>query len=104
MGVPLIEAAGCGIPAITAKINDRFGLTEGFLDQLPPYESGDSFSDHTELFSVQSQIEELLSSETEYRKVSKQGRVKAHNEFESNHVMENFIKEAEMNPASFKLH
>ncbi|TWT07026.1 glycosyltransferase family 4 protein [Planococcus sp. CPCC 101016] len=104
MGVPLIEAAGCGIPAITAKINDRFGLTEGFLDQLPPYESGDSFSEHSDLFSVQSQIEKLLLNEIEYLKVSKQGRIKAHTEFESNQVMEKFIKEAEMKTAAFRLH
>lgn len=103
MGVPLIEAAGCGIPGITAKINDPFGLTEGFLHQLPPYESGDSFSADSELFSVQTQIEKLLSSETEYRKMSKRDRIKAR-EFESDHVMENFIKEAEIKDFSFRLH
>lgn len=103
MGVPLIEAAGCGIPAIAAKINDPFGVTEGFLHQLPPYESGDSFAEASEQFSVQEQIEKLLSSETEYRKISKRDRLKA-NEFESNHVMENFIKEAEAKNYSFRLH
>lgn len=103
MGVPLIEAAGCGIPAITAKINDRLGLTEGFLHQLPPYESGDSFAEDNELFSVQTQIEKLLSSDKEYRKISKWDRIKAH-EFESDHVMENFIKKAEAKKFSFNLH
>ncbi|MBT2572007.1 glycosyltransferase [Planococcus sp. ISL-110] len=103
MGVPLIEAAGCGIPGIAAKINDQFGLTEGFLHQLPPYESGDSFSADSELFGVQAQIEKLLSNETQYQKISKRDRVKA-NEFESDHVMENFIKEAETKKFSFRLH
>ncbi|MDJ0332975.1 glycosyltransferase [Planococcus sp. S3-L1] len=103
MGVPLIEAAGCGIPGITAKINDQLGLTEGFLHQLPPYESGESFSADSELYSVQAQIEQLLSSETRYHKVSKHDRAKA-NEFESNHVMEKFIKEAEVEKYAFRLH
>lgn len=103
MGVPLIEAAGCGIPAIAAKINDSFSLTEGFLHQLPPYESGDSFSQESELYSVQEQIEKLLSSEVEYRKVSNLDRIKA-NEFESNHVMENFIKQAETMNLLARLH
>jgi glycosyltransferase involved in cell wall biosynthesis len=103
MGVPLIQAAGCGIPSITAKINDRFGMTEGFLHQLAPFESGDSFSAKSKLFSVQAQIEKLLSSETEYRKTSKWDRLKAQ-EFESDHVMENFIKEAEAKQLSFRLH
>ena len=103
MGVPLIEAAGCGIPAITAKINDWDGVTEGFLHQLPPYESGDSFSGDTELFSVQAQIEKLLSSEKQYQKTSKWDRIKAR-EFESDHVMENFIKEAETKVYSIRLH
>ncbi|EIM04952.1 hypothetical protein A1A1_18742 [Planococcus antarcticus DSM 14505] len=103
MGVSLIEAAGCGIPAIAGKINDRFGLTEGFLHQLPPYESGDSFSADSELFSVQEQIEKLLLSETAYRKASKRDRIKA-KDFESDHVMENFMKEAEAEKFSFRLH
>ncbi|MCH4826800.1 glycosyltransferase [Planococcus halocryophilus] len=103
MGVPLIEAAGCGIPGIVGKVNDRFGLTEGFLHQLPPYESGDSFSEKSELFSVEEQIMKLLSSKEEYNKISKKERVKA-NQFESNHVMENFIKEAEFNQFAFRLH
>ncbi|WP_256204368.1 hypothetical protein [Planococcus faecalis] len=103
MGVSLIEAAGCGIPGITAKINDQLGLTEGFLHQLPPYESGESFSADSELYSVQAQIEQLLSSETRYHKVSKHDRAKA-NEFESNHVMEKFIKEAEVEKYAFRLH
>ncbi|WP_223634675.1 glycosyltransferase [Planococcus sp. 4-30] len=103
MGVPLIEASGCGIPGITAKINDWDGVTEGFLHQLPPYESGDSFSKNSELFSVQAQIEKLLSSEKEYQKISKWDRIKAR-EFESDHVMENFIKEAETKRYTFRLH
>lgn len=103
MGVPLIQAAGCGIPGIVGKVNDRFGLTEGFLHQLPPYESGDSFSDNSKLFSVEEHIMKLLSSKEEYNKISKKGRVKA-NEFESDHVMENFIKEAEFNQYAFRLH
>ena len=103
MGVPLIEAAGCGIPAIAAKINDQLGVTEGFLHQLPPYESGDSFAEASKLFNVQEQIEKLLLSETEYWKISKRDRFKA-NEFESDHVMENFIKEAEAKKYSFRLH
>ncbi|AIY06306.1 hypothetical protein Plano_2341 [Planococcus sp. PAMC 21323] len=103
MGVPLIQAAGCGIPGIVGKVNDRFGLTEGFLHQLPPYESGDSFSDTSELFSVEDHIMKLLSSKEEYNKISKKERIKA-NEFESDHVMENFIKEAEFNQFAFRLH
>ncbi|WP_394121316.1 glycosyltransferase [Planococcus donghaensis] len=103
MGVPLIEASGCGIPGITAKINDWDGVTEGFLHQLPPYESGDSFSKNSELFSVQAQIEKLLSGEKEYQKTSKWDRIKAR-EFESDHVMENFIKEAETKRYTFRLH
>ena len=103
MGVSLIEAAGCGIPAITAKINDDFGLTEGFLHQLPPYESGDLFKKNSKLSSVEAQIEKLLSSQKEYKKVSKWDRLKA-SEFESDQVMEKFIKEVEMEPQMFRLH
>ncbi len=98
-GVPLIEAAGSGIPAIVSKINDLSGLTEGYLHELPPFESGDSFSLQKDLFTVENRIEHLLESEIEYRKISQIGRLKA-NEFESDHVMENFIKQAEFDPYS----
>ena len=103
MGVSLIEAAGCGIPAITTKINDPLGLTEGFLHQLPPYESGDTLKEDKELLSVEAQISKLLSSQKEYKKISRCDRVKA-GEFESNQVMEKFIREAEAKPYMIRLH
>ncbi|MBF6633976.1 MAG: glycosyltransferase [Planococcus sp. (in: Bacteria)] len=103
MGVSLIEAAGCGIPAITTKINDPNGLSKGFLHQLPPYESGDTLKEDKELIFVEAQIEKLLSSQKEYKKTSRCDRVKA-GEFESNQVMEKFIREAEMKPYMIRLH
>jgi len=78
-------------------------LTEGFLHQLPPYESGDTFKENSNLLSVEVQIKKLLSSQKEYKKISRCDRVKA-GEFESNQVMEKFIREAEMKPYMIRLH
>lgn len=103
MGVPLIEAAGCGIPAIVGKINDQEGVTEGFLHQLPPFESGESAVAEQQLVAVEEQINVLLANELQYKQIAKQERFKA-NEFESDHVMRNFIKQAENSFALSKLH
>ncbi len=104
MGVPLIEAAGCGIPAIVGKINDLEGVTEGFLHQLPAFESGESAVSEQHLVAVEEQIKQLMASEVTYKQIAKQERFKA-NEFESNHVMQNFIKHAEVSQFTFsRLH
>ncbi|MGI2327670.1 glycosyltransferase [Planococcus sp. YIM B11945] len=95
MGSSLIEACGYGVPGIAAKINDWDAITEGYFHQLPAYECGDTFRDEFNVYKVEDLILQLMINPKEkYDQIANQCKEKI-KEFESDSVMENFIRLAE---------